>query len=767
MTGDAPSCTIWTAKLWPVFPSSDATGTGIGGTSVAPLDPVTADRAALWLQWLRSIPAAGYHGLSYDAASALRRTHTSPSVLAAWRNAPRISLRDLLGQADAGSEFAWRRTLRGAIDVRLLLGAASQGGNVGVSALVKRLGRAAIPVASIAEGVGTAVSDVASASSRGSDTDLHAALALSALRGLDNIAATARPDVAGRALALQSALLWAMAGWGSHGYRSGPAHNVAWLPIFALLEVDYAAASLPAGASPAVSAADALSRRAFAVRKLAELRDGWCSRPHLIGRAARHYERAAQLLTAQCIATAPITAHAVRPLPPLKEGAPASGWVVATCPIRVDLAGGWTDTPPITFEAAPSRGAAAGAGGEGALEVISQAAQRGGGLVVNVAVTIAGARPLGARTRLTREGGTTGVPARIVIRTRGSAEVERESKTAAEVIEAAVSAGGPFAAPGEVLGTTVISSLTDLSDYNQPHAEGALVKCAMLAMGLVRLPRPAEDGGEEVSAPSLSEQLTALLGGGLEVETWSLVPQGSGLGTSSILAAATLASLCRAAGREYDHDSLNHMVLKTEQMLSTGGGWQDQVGGLWPGVKASSCAAALPVVVRVHPLAASAHLSSFLSSRLFLLYTGKTRLAKNLLQRVLRQWAVREGPILGTVEGLRANAVDMTRALLAEDPAAVGACLSTYWDQKKCMAPQAEPEEVTAMLAAMRDHVHGASLCGAGGGGFLAGVLRTPGEEGFKAVEAALRADPVTSALKWTLHRTTVDDVGMLLQVEL
>ena len=30
---------------------------------------------------------------------------------------------------------------------------------------------------------------------------------------------------------------------------------------------------------------------------------------------------------------------------------PASGaWVTAECPARIDVAGGWSDTPPITYE---------------------------------------------------------------------------------------------------------------------------------------------------------------------------------------------------------------------------------------------------------------------------------------------------------------------------------------------------------------------------------------------------------------------------------
>jgi fucokinase len=267
-------------------------------------------------------------------------------------------------------------------------------------------------------------------------------------------------------------------------------------------------------------------------------------------------------------------------------------------------------------------------------------------------------------------------------------------------------------------------------------------------MGVVAL-----GGGEELGA-----QLDAFCGApgvGLEIETWSLVPLGSGLGTSSILAGVVLAALGGALGRAYSREALNHLVLIVEQMLTTGGGWQDQVGGLWPGLKTSWCAAELPVTVRVMPLDGGGGddaddaamvpraLVDRLNAHLFLLYTGRTRLAKHLLQRVLRQWAVRENGITQTVEDLRNTAAAMAAALRAGDLPAAGARLNEYWEQKKKMAPLAEPAEVREMLEALRSGglILGASLCGAGGGGFLVGIAAEAGAgaPGGK-LEQALRA---------------------------
>lgn len=48
----------------------------------------------------------------------------------------------------------------------------------------------------------------------------------------------------------------------------------------------------------------------------------------------------------------------------------------------------------------------------------------------------------------------------------------------------------------------------------------------------------------------------------------------------------------------------------------------------------------------------------------------------------------------GLVKSLRSNAQAMATALEGGDMVAAGKCLSTYWEQKKRMAPGAEPQEV-------------------------------------------------------------------------
>ena len=73
-------------------------------------------------------------------------------------------------------------------------------------------------------------------------------------------------------------------------------------------------------------------------------------------------------------------------------------------------------------------------------------------------------------------------------------------------------------------------------------------------------------------------------------------------------------------------------------MLTTGGGWQDQVGGLTGGVKVGHSKACLPLHVMVTWPEISEDTVNNFSDRLVLVYTGKTRLARNLLQVSYRKY---------------------------------------------------------------------------------------------------------------------------------
>lgn len=76
------------------------------------------------------------------------------------------------------------------------------------------------------------------------------------------------------------------------------------------------------------------------------------------------------------------------------------------------------------------------------------------------------------------------------------------------------------------------------------------------------------------------EKILDEMGGGFYMSTRVKgVPKGSGLGTSSILSGACVRALGKFLGTAWSDSDIYELVLNLEQIMSTGGGWQDQVGG--------------------------------------------------------------------------------------------------------------------------------------------------------------------------------------------
>ena len=72
-----------------------------------------------------------------------------------------------------------------------------------------------------------------------------------------------------------------------------------------------------------------------------------------------------------------------------------------------------------------------------------------------------------------------------------------------------------------------------------------------------------------------------------------------------------------------------------EQLMSTGGGWQDQVGGVTPGIKYISSRPGLKQELKVEHVVLPKETMEELNKRFCLIYTGQRRLARNLLRYVV------------------------------------------------------------------------------------------------------------------------------------
>ena len=304
-------------------------------------------------------------------------------------------------------------------------------------------------------------------------------------------------------------------------------------------------------------------------------------------------------------------------------------------PLRIDLAGGWSDTPPICQEL--------------------------GGCVLNAAVTLGSDMPVKVRIRRLRDS-----EVRI-----SSVDLRRSG---------------------------VLRTMEEIHDHSDPSDWRALVKSALAVTGY-----------------DFSD-------GGLDIELSADVPKGSGMGTSSILGSAVVEALGRIRGESYSVDRVAELTLALEREMRTGGGWEDQMGALVPGVKLLVSSRGERQKIRVRRLSAEAEsrFAAYLSERALLYFTGQKRMARNVLNGVISYYRRNPCNIAHEIiKRLKSDAAKAFEAVEKGDWHVFTAVMNAYWNNKKALDPGSTNPMVESIMARIAPHVDAVTLCGAGGGGFM------------------------------------------------
>ncbi len=339
-------------------------------------------------------------------------------------------------------------------------------------------------------------------------------------------------------------------------------------------------------------------------------------------------------------------------------------------PVRLDLAGGWSDTPPYCF-------------------------QMGGG-VVNLAVDVNGQPPV-----------------QVFLKTAESPMIVLKS------IDLGVEAR--------------ITTYEDLGRFAEPGSGFALARAALCLAGF------HPDFQEGFGFSSLREQLEAF-GGGLEISLLAAAPKGSGLGTSSILAATLLGALSDACNLGWDHAAIVKLTLAVEQMLTTGGGWQDQAGAIYRGIKFIETTPGLSQQVSLRWL--PDHLfdssNSLASARLY--YTGITRMASGILREIVRGMFLNSHKHLSVVGDIRRNADVTFEALSHGRWNEVSEAVARSWQLNCRLDAGTNPPPIADIFRRTADFTSGAKLLGAGGGGYA--LFLAKDEESARRLQSELESSP-------------------------
>ncbi|MBR2336559.1 MAG: bifunctional fucokinase/L-fucose-1-P-guanylyltransferase [Clostridia bacterium] len=255
--------------------------------------------------------------------------------------------------------------------------------------------------------------------------------------------------------------------------------------------------------------------------------------------------------------------------------------------------------------------------------------------------------------------------------------------------------------------------IAKLQETGDPYDSFALQKAGLLACGII----PKEGG-------NLDEILTRLGGGFLMQSEVVGVPKGSGLGTSSILSCACVKAIFEFMGIPFTDEDLFSHVLCMEQIMSTGGGWQDQVGGILPGVKFITTKPGIVQDIKVEKVNLSKQTLDELNERIALIYTGQRRLARNLLRDVVGRYIGNEPDSLYALKEIQSVARDMKQKLENGDVDGFASLLNRHWELSKMIDQGSTNTLIDCIFESVEEFIDGKLVCGAGGGGFLQVVLK-------------------------------------------
>ncbi len=339
-------------------------------------------------------------------------------------------------------------------------------------------------------------------------------------------------------------------------------------------------------------------------------------------------------------------------------------------PVRLDLAGGWSDTPPYCFLY--------------------------GGKVLNLAVELNGQPPLHCYIKASEK-------PEFVLRSIDLGA--QETITTYEELREFHSVGSPFAIPKAALALS--GFIPDFSCRKYPSLQKQLIEA----------------------------------GGGLEISILAAVPKGSGLGTSSILAATVLGTLSEVCALGWDKAEIGRRTLALEQLLTTGGGWQDQFGGILEGIKLLETSPGKMQSPLIKWLPESLFTDPLYKNRMLLYYTGITRVAKSILADIVRGMFLNSSAHLSLLDELKYHAENTSATMSAKDFEGLGRNIKKSWQLNQKLDSGTNTPEIQQLIDRIAPWSIGHKLLGAGGGGFM--FIMAGDEKAANQIRHELTTNPV------------------------
>jgi len=180
-----------------------------------------------------------------------------------------------------------------------------------------------------------------------------------------------------------------------------------------------------------------------------------------------------------------------------------------------------------------------------------------------------------------------------------------------------------------------------------------------------------------------------------------------------------LGTISEVCGLGWDKVETGRRTLALEQLLTTGGGWQDQFGGILEGIKLLETIPGKIQNPQIKWYPDSLFTDPVNKNRILLYYTGITRVAKNILAEIVRGMFLNSSTHLALLEELKQHAVNTSETISAKDFDGLAKNVLRSWHLNQSIDHGTNTPEIQKLINRITPWVLGYKLLGAGGGGFM------------------------------------------------
>lgn len=233
----------------------------------------------------------------------------------------------------------------------------------------------------------------------------------------------------------------------------------------------------------------------------------------------------------------------------------------------------------------------------------------------------------------------------------------------------------------------------------------------------------------------------------LTITTTVDAPAGSGLGSSSALVVALVDAFRMHLELPLGQNDVAHLAYEIERVdLGLAGGKQDQYAAAFGGINFIEFLADDRVVV--NPLRVPRRFVNELETSLVICFSGQSRESAAIIDQQTAGMTAHSAQTVDALHDLKADAIEMKRAIFQGRVPEIGRILSRSWIAKKATAHGVTNARLDGLYdLATRNGALGGKVSGAGGGGFMMFVV--PPDDRLRLIDVMTQSGCTASPVKF------------------